>query len=420
MEEIAIKLQVDTLDVRRINVYGKTVRNVTPYGQILRGNHLPQIFDQLEESSDYRRRVDAIAKLNLLSRTRLKGIAMTPVKFGISFTTAFLNQGNALVNVYTDGTVQVSTGATEMGQGVNTKIRQLVADEFGLPIERVRMMDTSTEKNNNTSASAASATTDLNGAAAVDACRKIKKRMTAFAVKMCADTAAEVFVETENVRFQDGFIFDIRKPDEKIPFSHFTSMARRSRVDLGARGFYSTPGVSFNRETGCGSPFYYFTTGCAVTEVTIDRFTGELEVDRVDLLMDIGQSINPGIDRGQVIGGFVQGMGYVTAEELKYDETGQLLSHSPTTYKIPNISDVPKVFNIGFVDNHENARNLRSSKAVGEPPLMLALSVWAAIKNALSFASKGAAPDLSVPASNEEILMCLTKLRSNPTIDNLD
>jgi len=420
MQEIAIQLQMDALDVRRINCYGKTERNITPYGQILRGNLLPDVFDQLERSSDYRGRVQTMAKFNVSSRTHLKGIAMTPVKFGISFTTAFLNQGNALVNVYTDGTVQVSTGATEMGQGVNTKIRQLVADEFGLEVQRVRMMDTSTEKNNNTSASAASATTDLNGAAAVNACRKIKKLMARFAAETFAVAEAGFFPDAESIRFSEGSVFDIRKPDSKTTFSDFTDLAHRSRVDLGARGFYATPGVDFNRETGRGNPFYYFTTGCAVAEVTVDVFTGDLKVDRVDLLMDIGQQINPGIERGQVIGGFVQGMGYVTAEELKYDDAGHLLSHSPTTYKIPNITDIPEVFHVGFVDNHENARNIRSSKAVGEPPLMLALSVWAAVKNALSFASSGAVPDLSIPATNEAILMCLTKLRSDAGADDTD
>jgi xanthine dehydrogenase large subunit len=335
---------------------------------------------------------------------------MTPVKFGISFTTSFLNQANALVNVLTDGTIQVSTGATEMGQGVNTKIRQLVADEFGLPVASVQMMETSTEKNHNTSPTAASASTDLNGTAAVQACRAIRERLDEFAAGLLADRAAGIAPSTSHVSFQDGFVVDDRIPHKRIPFGDLVRQARRQRVDLGARGFFATPGVDFNRETGRGTPFLYYTTGCAVSEVTIDRFTGDLRVVRVDLLMDIGQQINPGIDRGQVIGGFIQGMGYVTAEELKYDARGNLLSHSPTTYKIPNVTDVPRIFNVAFIDNPAHRCNLRRSKAVGEPPLMLALSVWAAAKHALSCAAKGALPRLAIPATNEQILRCLRRL----------
>ena len=296
-----------------------------------------------------------------------------------------------------------------MGQGVNIKIQQLVADEFGIRLDRVRVMATSTEKNNNTSPTAASASTDLNGAAAINACREIRDRMAIFAAEELADAERGIDASPEQIRFRDDHVFDARNPKVRIPFGEFADRSRRARVDLGARGFYATPGVDFNRETGQGTPFFYFTTGAAVAEVVIDRFTGDLKVDRADVLMDIGQQINPGIDRGQVIGGFIQGMGYVTAEELKYDETGKLLSHSPTTYKIPGVTDIPEVFNVDFMDNHENGRNVRSSKAVGEPPLMLALCVWAATKHALSCVSPEAAADLKIPATNEEVLMCLER-----------
>jgi len=329
------------------------------------------------------------------------------VKFGISFTTRFLNQGNALVNVYADGTVQVSTGGTEMGQGLNTKIRQLVADEFALPIARVVVMPTSTEKNANTSPTAASAGTDLNGAAAVEACRQIRGRLAAWAAKQFAAADLGLTESPEHVAFEEGAIVDRRAPARRLDFTAACAAARRDRIDLGARGFYATPGVDYNRETGRGNPFLYYTQGAAVAEVRIDRFTGELTVPRVDLLIDIGRSINPGVDMGQVIGGFVQGMGWVTAECLVYDAAGGLLSRSPTTYKIPAASDVPAVFKAEFFPNDDNVETVARSKAVGEPPLMHALAVWAAVKHALSCVSPAAAARLCLPATGEEILRAL-------------
>jgi len=337
-------------------------------------------------------------------------LAITGIKFGISFTTKFLNQGNALVNVYTDGTVQVSTGATEMGQGVNIKIRQLVADEFALDPSCVVMMPTSTEKNNNTSPTAASASTDINGAAAVRACQKIKRRLAEFAAERLADTEAGLQASPRHIDFVDGHVIDSRRPQVKVPFAQLCSDARRQRVDLGARGFFATPGVDFNRETGRGTPFFYYTQGAAVAEVVVDRFTGQLRIPRVDLLIDIGQSINPGVDRGQIIGGFIQGMGWVTTEALVYGERGELLSYSPTTYKIPVITDVPTEFHVATFDNTDNVQNIRRSKAVGEPPLMMGISVWAAVKNALSYVQPGRCVELSLPATGEEILRCLTEL----------
>jgi xanthine dehydrogenase large subunit len=412
MEEIAIHLRgrgraVTSADVRRHNIYGTTDRNLTPYGQIVARNHLPEIVDTLLARSDHAARLAAIEAANRTDRLWLRGIALVPVKFGISFTTRFLNQGNALVNVYADGTVQVSTGGTEMGQGLNTKIRQLVADEFSLPIARVVVMPTSTEKNANTSPTAASAGTDLNGAAAVDACRQIRGRLAAWAAKQFAAADLGLTESPEHVGFEDGAIFDRRVPARRLDFAAACAAARRDRIDLGARGFYATPGVDYNRETGRGSPFLYYTQGAAVAEVRIDRFTGELTVPRVDLLIDIGRSINPGVDMGQVIGGFVQGLGWVTAECLVYDAAGGLLSRSPTTYKIPAASDVPTVFNAEFFPNDDNVETVARSKAVGEPPLMHALAVWAAVKHALSCVSPAAAARLCLPATGEEILRAL-------------
>lgn len=406
LQEVARVVGRDAYDVRRINLYrdGDPQRSVTHYGQVVRDHVLEEIFDTLVVTSDYRRRMHLVEEFNRTSRTQLKGLALSAVKFGISFTTTFLNQANALVNVYTDGTIQVSSGGTEMGQGLYTKLQQVVADEFGLPLERVRVMPTSSEKSNNTSPTAASAGMDLNGAAALEACRQIKERMAAFAAALFADPKAGLPPSAEHMRFADGRIFDSRNPQLSREFGEFCILARRERVDLGARGFFATPGIDFNRDTNRGSPFYYFTTGAAVAEVTIDRFTGELVVDRADLLMDIGRMINPGIDRGQVIGGFIQGVGWVTNEELRYDAAGRLLTIGPTTYKIPNITDLPRVLNVQFIDNPKHRKNVRLSKAVAEPPLMLGLAVWLAAKHALTFACSSSNPELSIPATAETLL----------------
>lgn len=416
LQDIAQVVSRDALEVRQENLYrdGDPQRSVTHYGQIVREHVLEETFEELAARSDYERRLTEINAFNEQSPTHLKGIAISAVKFGISFTSKFLNQANALVNVYTDGTVQVSTGGTEMGQGLNTKIRQVVADGFGLPPEDVRLMVTSTEKNNNTSPTAASAGTDLNGAAAVDACQKIKANMVAFAAELLASPELGYSASPDHIRIDGGYVFDTRNPDPtcRIAFPDFCARARRERVDLGARGFYATPGVDYNRETGRGNPFFYYTTGAAIAEVTIDRFTGELVFERGDLLMDVGEMINPGIDRGQVIGGFIQGVGWVTNEDLRYTDDGRLLSTGPTTYKIPNVTDLPRVFNVNFIDNPKHTKNIRRSKAVGEPPLMLGLCVWMAAKHALSFLSEGQPVELAIPATGEELLMRMTALNA--------
>lgn len=415
MEEIAVFLGKDALDIRRINLLGKQERNITPYGQRILENSLPEIMEQLETSSQYRWRRDEISAFNRSSALELKGLACTLVKFGISFNTKFLNQANALVNIYWDGTIQVSTGATEMGQGVNTNIRQLVASEFDIDPELVILMPTSTEKNNNTSATAASSATDLNGGAALDACRKIKERLYPVAAEVLSKKTDDLEASPTTIVFENNEIFDKRRPQHRLSFKQLVKEAYLRRVSLGERGFFATPGIDFSWEAGPdktakGHPFRYFTTGGAVAEVTIDRFTGQTRVDRVDILMDIGTPINPGIARGQITGAFIQGMGWVTTEDLRYADNGLLLSHSPTTYKIPNIQDTPATFNVNWLGK-ENALNVGGSKAVGEPPLVLGLSVWAAIKNALSYtAEKRHIPHLLLPATNEEILTRLSEI----------
>lgn len=426
MEDIARSLGVDALDVRKRNVYQEPDRNITHYGQPLENNLLPGLFDALEQKAKYRARRKQVEDFNHASKTHLKGLSLTAVKFGISFTTRFLNQGNALVNVHTDGTVQVSTGATEMGQGVNTRIAQVVAGCFGITHEHVRVMATSTEKNHNTSPTAASSGTDLNAKAALVAAERIKARLAQVAELILTlpksrwatataglGTEAEYELRDEagsGIRFAGGFVFAEKNPQNRITFGELARETYLHRISLGEYGFFKYPAIHFNKLTGQGSPFFYFTQGVACSEVLIDRFTGELKVSRVDILMDLGRPINYGLDMGQVTGGFVQGMGWVTTENLFYDEKGVLLSHSPSTYKIPSVQDTPRVFNVDFVDNSDNGKNIAGSKAVGEPPLLLAVSVWSAVKDAVSYGEKSRSiVPLPIPATLEQILMAMEK-----------
>lgn len=405
IEEIAQYLKIDAADIRMRNCYGVGGRNQTPYGQVVQDETLPLIFEQLAQRANYIKRRQAIDEFNAQSQTHLRGLSQMMVKFGISFTSKFLNQANALVNVYTDGTVQVSTGGTEMGQGLNTKIRQLVADEFAISVDKVAVMPTSTEKNNNTPPTAASAGTDLNGNAAVNACRLIRERLTEFAAHSLSDGRT---VATENIVWENGCIYEKKHPENGIEFARLVHAAHRERISLGERGHYATPGLGPSR------PFFYYTSGCALAEVEIDRFTGEMQTLQADVLMDIGQSINPAIDIGQISGGFVQGMGWATCEEVKFAADGELLTASPSTYKIPGVRDIPEVFNINLVEDSHFPENVRSSKAVGEPPLLLGLCVWTAVKNALGYAAKpNQIVKLNLPATGEEILNCLTNLEAS-------
>ncbi len=419
IEEIAAHLKKDALDIRLLNMYGVDDRNLTPYGQTISNNTLARIFSQLESSADYRNQMAQVKAFNRSSKTHLRGLSLMPVKFGVSFGQKHMNQGSALVNLYQDGTVQVSTGATEMGQGVNSNIRQLVANEFDIPAESVLVMPTSTEKNNNSSPTAASSATDLNGQAAVNACEQIRARLAVSAANYFASINPAQPADIQSVVFENGQVFDRRNPNQKLSFAKLVQRAYLDKVSLGERGFHAHQGLHFDWEcgphkTGSGVPYLYFTFGCAVASVLIDRFTGDLKIERVDLLMDIGNSINPGVSRGQIAGAFIQGMGWVTTEELKYSNKGALLSHSPTTYKIPNIQDLPGIFNIDWIENTENTVNVRGTKAVGEPPFVLGTAVWTAVKHALSFVSNGKLPRLRLPATNEEILTRLTQYAMLP------
>jgi xanthine dehydrogenase large subunit len=414
IEQIAETLALDAFDVREANVYRKG--QLTPYGQEIDDSVLPELYARLRKSCDYDRRRKEIARHNAEAHATYRGISATAVKFGISFTTRFLNQGNALVNLQLDGTVQISTGATEMGQGVNTKIAQIAAEIFAIPMSDVRVMPTSTEKNHNTSATAASSGSDINCRATESACWQIRSRLSQLAAAVFArpvewrghqvagaGTVPEIQIEGApevEMEFVGGFVSD--QKGSKISLPDLLREAYLNRISLSGYGFYRYPGIHFNKETGQGHPFFYFTNGTACSEVSIDRLTGEVKVLRSDLVMDLGRVQNHGIDMGQVTGAFVQGMGWLTTEQLVYSSQGELLTFSPSTYKIPNVQDIPREFHVELIENLSNTRNVRGSKAVGEPPLMLAISVWTAIRHALFSAKKGAI-DLRVPATQEQV-----------------
>lgn len=400
IEDMASFLKLDSLEIRKSNLYSKD--GMTHYGQKVENNFLPEVFEELEKRIDYKTWRKSVDEFNSQNKDKVKGLSLTATKFGISFTSKFLNQANALVNVHTDGTVQVSTGATEMGQGVNTKIQSIVAEAFGIDPLDVKLMPTSTEKNHNTSATAASSGSDLNGAAALKACLEIKESLSRMVLLKDAGETGNEYDSDKNfdfskVSFADG---KITTPKASYNFKEIVIEAYMNRVSLGARAHYKTPEIHYDPKKGKGRPFLYFTNGAACSEVLIDKVTGDTKVIRTEIIMDLGRPINLGIDYGQVAGAFVQGMGWVTGESLEYAGNGNLLSHSPTTYKIPSVQDTPREFNIDFIRNDTNVLNVRGSKAVGEPPFLLGLSVFNAIKNALGSKSEG----LVLPATPERIL----------------
>ena len=470
MEDIARVIGRDALDVRKLNCYGPG-RDTTPYGQLVENNCLPELFETLEKKCDYRARRQEIDTWNndreRNPHAHPRGLSMTAVKFGISFSTRFMNQGNALVNVHTDGTLQVSTGAVEMGQGVNSRIAALVAEQFSLPIAAVRIMPTSTEKNANTSPTAASAGTDLNGSAAVMACEKIKQRLAAlayalrgiaqehwptktaglgtwpeisitndahaFTVLPCglfdganAGSAGSTTKNKTLVEFRNSMVVvsEPAQPEFKIDFAQLVREAYFNRTSVSDYGHYATAHLTFDKIKGQGRPFLYFTQGVAASEVELDSYTGEIKVLRVDMLMDVGRPVNHALDMGQVLGGFVQGMGWVTTEHLVYNDNGLLVSHSPSTYKIPSVQDTPRIFNADFIVNQGNSVNVRGTKATGEPPLLLAISVWTAVRDAIVSTRSNISSELiplAIPATAERVLRGLSpemfaQWESSPTL----
>lgn len=399
LDEIARNLGRDALDVRKLNFYGRsgdgTERNVTPYGQVIVDNVIHELVDELEATSEYRARRAAIEAFNAGSPVLKKGLALTPVKFGIAFNVTHLNQAGALVHVYVDGSILVNHGGTEMGQGVNTKVMQVVAHELGVDLARVRITATNTSKVANTSATAASTGADLNGKAAQDAARRIRERLAAFAVKQHGGAV-------EDVRFANDTVF-VNGVD--VPFNELVAKAYLARTQLWSDGYYATPGLSWDPKTMTGRPFSYFAYGAAVSEVIVDTLTGEWKLLRADALYDAGKSLNPAIDIGQVEGAFIQGMGWLTTEELWWNDGGKLMTHAPSTYKIPAISDCPEDFRVRLFENRNVEDSIHRSKAVGEPPLLLPFSVFFAIRDAISsVGGHKVNPPLNAPATCEAIL----------------
>ncbi len=394
LDSIAITTGLDPLDVRLANLYTPE-QNLTPYGMPVTDHIAANLIAELERTSDYRARRKAVTTFNAENQFLKKGLALTPVKFGISFTLTHLNQAGALVHIYTDGSVHLNHGGTEMGQGLYIKMAQVLADEFAIPIARVRITPTTTGKVPNTSPTAASSGSDLNGMAVRNAALTIKDRLVAFAAEHWQVAASEVYFRNDHVQVGDT----------KLPFKDFIKQAYQARISLSSTGYYATPEIAWDRAKAKGRPFYYFSYGAACTEVTIDTMTGEMRTDRVDILHDVGHSLNPAIDIGQIEGGFVQGLGWLTTEELVFDAAGKLQTHAPSTYKIPCASDVPEDFRVALYSSSGNQEpTIYRSKAVGEPPLMLAISVWSAIFHAIASLAPGKIPALQAPATPEAIL----------------
>ena len=410
LDSIARTLGRDPLEVRKANFYGDDSNNVTPYGQTVSDNIIHELVGQLEASSEYHKRRSAIAVFNAASPVLKRGIALAPLKFGISFNVKHFNQAGALVHVYNDGSILVNHGGTEMGQGLNTKVAQVVAHELGVSFECVRCTATDTQKVANTSATAASTGADLNGKAAQDAARQIKERLAA-----CA--AAHHGGDASAVRFaNDQVIVNGRT----IPFSSLVAQAYLDRVQLWSDGFYATPGLSWDKDRMHGHPFYYFAYGAAVSEVIVDTLTGEWKLLRADILHDAGQPLNPAVDIGQVEGAFIQGMGWLTTEELVWHpadgsrNAGLLTTHAPSTYKIPTANDCPPVFNVQLFDGRNVEDSIHRSKAVGEPPLLLPFSVFYAIRDAISAVGEHKVdPPLTAPATSEAILRAISAVQAS-------
>jgi xanthine dehydrogenase large subunit len=402
LDNIARELGKDPLDVRKLNFYGVFERNITHYGMVVEDNVIHDLVDQLERTSEYRMRRKAIRAFNACSPILKKGIALTPVKFGISFNMVHFNQAGALVHIYTDGSVLVNHGGTEMGQGLHTKVAQIVASELGISLAQVRSTATDTSKVANTSATAASTGSDLNGKAAQDAAATIKARLAIFAADKFGGAPEKVRFASDQVHING----------HAIDFTELVLMANYARVQLWSDGFYATPKLNWDRNTMQGRPFLYFAYGAAVSEVVIDTLTGESKLLRADLLHDAGNSINPAIDIGQIEGGFIQGVGWLTTEELWWNDQGKLMTHAPSTYKIPAVNDCPGDFRVALYKNQNVEDTIFRSKAVGEPPLLLALSVFFAIRDAIaSVADYRTNPPLNAPATPEAILSAVDSIR---------
>jgi xanthine dehydrogenase molybdopterin binding subunit len=413
VDRIARYLGKDAAEIRRKNFYGIESRDVTHYGQTVENNRLFLLFDQLMISSEYERRRRDVNEYNAANEFYKGGLAITPVKFGISFTTSYLNQAGALVNVYKDGTILVNHGGTEMGQGLHTKIHQIAAAEFGVSPDRVKVNAANTSKVPNTSATAASSGADLNGMAVKNAIDTLKSRIATVIVQIFSEQHPYIPSLHNAITFKDDWIFDNDHPDRRILFVDAMPLMNFHQVSLSATGFYRTPNIAWDKMKGRGRPFNYYAFGMCVSEVVIDTLTGGHTLLRTDILHDVGDSLNPAIDLGQIEGGYIQGVGWCTTEEIKWDEKGNLLTYSPDTYKIPTVQDIPKDFRVELLKGVPNPNAIRKSKAVAEPPLMLGLSAWLAIKDAVSaVANHELEPEFSLPATNEVILLSIENLKA--------
>jgi xanthine dehydrogenase molybdopterin-binding subunit B len=408
LDHIARRLGLQPEVVRERNLYrGSGETNTTHYGQELGDERIPKIWSTLSRSAKLEERRARIDAFNAKSAHVKRGIAITPVKFGISFTATWLNQAGALVLVYRDGTVQVNHAGTEMGQGLYTKIKGVAMRELGIPASSIRVMRTQTDKVPNTSATAASSGSDLNGQAVRAACITLRERLAPIAAELI-NAESQMTVPESAVVFERGIVRAPQVPGVEIPFERIVDRAYMKQISLSAQGFYRTPGIGYDKSKGKGKPFYYFAYGAAVSEVEVDGFSGMKRVVAVDILHDVGESLNPGVDRGQIEGGFVQGMGWLTGEELKWSKDGRLLTHSASTYQIPSIGDAPERFHVTLLPNAAQDGVIHGSKAVGEPPLMLAISVREAIRDAIAaFGAKGGEVPLASPATHEAILAAI-------------
>ena len=407
IEHIAYDLGKSVDEVRAVNWYGTDDRNVTPYGQPVTDNIMPEIVEHLAREVGLDARRKAIDGFNASNDTLKKGIALMPVKFGISFNAPMLNQAGALVHVYTDGSVHLNHGGTEMGQGLFVKVAQVVSSVFQIDIDHVKISATRTDKVPNTAPTAASAGSDLNGMAAFNAAEEIRGRM--------AGAVAEHFdVSPDDIEFRQNRVY---AGNESLSFAETAQLTWNQRVSLSATGYYRTPDIHWDAETMTGSPFYYFTYGASISEVAIDTLTGESRVLATDILQDVGASLNPAIDLGQIEGAFVQGMGWLTSEELVWNDKGRLMTHGPSTYKIPGSRDVPPHFKVHILEDAPNrVPTIFRSKAVGEPPLMLSISVWLALRDAVARTGDYKfLPKLNAPATPEAILMALDDIKQQMT-----
>lgn len=412
VDAMARFLKKDPVEIRVRNFYGTTGRNTTPYGKKIENNRLPLVYKKIMHLSSFVKRKKEVDAFNAKNRYVKRGIEMVPVKFGISFTTSFLNQAGSLIHIYADGSIQVNHGGIEMGQGLNTKMLQVAAAELGVDPARIRVTPTNTSKVPNTSATAASSGSDLNGMAVKNAVDQLKQRLCAIAPEILSELFPKKKISAKNVVIENDFVFDKSQPRVRCGFSQFASKAYLKQVSLSASGFYKTPDIWFDREKGVGNPFHYYTYGMAVSEVEVNVLTGKVRLLRADLVEDAGKSINAMIDKGQVVGGFVQGYGWVICEDIKWNEKGRILNSSPDTYKIPTIADIPADIRVELLKDAPNHNTIRQSKAVGEPPFPMAISAWLAVKQALaSSVGNSVDPPLSIPATNEEIVLCISQLK---------